>query len=353
MATNLTSRGKFMVRKWRSAFAGVVALGLGIFSAGEVSAQATLKGAGSTFAYPVYSKWFSAFQKKDGTVNFEYGYVGSSEGIRQVLAKEVEFGATDAPLSDAQLSNEGKNILHIPTFAGGVVLAYNLPGQLKLKLDGETISDLFLGKITKWNDERLAKLNPEVALPDLAVTIVHRSEGSGTTSIFTEYLGKVSAEWKEKVGVGKAVKWPVGKGAKGNKGVVQAIKSTAGALGYAEHAVVVEFGLPDAAIKNRSGKYVHADVESVHAALATATIPDDLRFSLTDAPGDAAYPISGATWLLVPTKGEDLAKSRKLVQFLKWALSEGDEMVRQKGCAPLPEELQQMVLARLKRIKTP
>ena len=324
-----------------------------LFACGDAAAQATLKGAGSTFAYPVYSKWFGAYQKKDVSVNFEYGYVGSSEGIKRILERTVDFGASDAVLSDEQIKQAGSDILHIPTFAGAVVITYHLPGQPVIRLDAGTVADLFLGKITKWNDERLAKLNPDVSLPDIAITVVHRSDGSGTTSIFTEYLSKVSTEWKDTVGQGKTVKWPAGRGGKGNKEVAEIVKATPGAIAYAEHAIVHELGLPDASLKNRSGQFISVNIDSIRAALTTATIPDDLRFSLTDAPGADAYPIAGATWLLVYRKGPDLPKNRKMVQFLKWAMTDGDEIVRDKECAPLPQELKKRVLAKLKLIKTP
>lgn len=333
--------------------AGLLILGGLLLWSGNASAQAHLKGAGSTFAYPVYSKWFAAYLKKDETVAFEYGYVGSSEGIRRVLAQEVDFGATDAVLSDAQMQAEGKGLLHIPTFAGAVAVTYNLPGNPVLKLDGETLAHLFLGNITKWNDERVAKLNPDITLPDLAVTVVRRADGSGTTSVFTGYLSKVSQEWKEKVGAGKDVKWPTGKAAKGNKGVAELTKATPGAVAYAEHAAVAQVGLPDAALKNRAGKFTSATVDSIRASMATAVISEDLRFSLTDAPGETAYPIASATWLLVPAKGKDLAKNRKMVQFLTWALTAGDEIVQDKGCAPLPPELKRQVMTMLKRVQTP
>ncbi len=318
-----------------------------VFGAAAANAQATLKGGGSTFAYPVYSGWFSAYQKKDISVNFEYLYVGSSEGIKLVLADAVDFGATDAVLNDEQM--EAKKLLHVPTFAGAVVVTYSLPGNASLKLDGETISNIFLGKITKWNDTQIAMLNEGVNLPDTAITVIHRLDGSGTTNIFTEYLTQVSGEWKVKVGAGKSVKWPVGKGAKGNKGVVEAAKSTPGSITYAEHAAVIAASLPDAELKNQSGKFIRANPDSIRAALATANIPDDFRFSLTNAPGDQAYPIASATWLLVPEKSDDPVKSKKLVQFLKWALDEGDAVVREKNCAPLPDGLKKSVLAKLKK----
>ncbi len=334
--------------------AALAAICVFLLSGLKAFAQATLKGAGSTFAYPVYSKWFGAYQKKDPSINFEYGYVGSSEGIKAILARTVDFGATDAVLSDAQLKEDhAKNILHIPTFAGAVVVTYNLPGKVQLQLDGATIADVFLGKITKWNDARLANLNPGIPLPDLAITIVHRSDGSGTTNIFTSYLSKVSPEWRNMVGAGRTVKWPAGQAAKGNKGVVEAVKALPGAVAYAEHAAATEQGLPDAIIQNSAGKFVRADAASVASALNSAAVPDDLRFDLTNPPGEQAYPIAGATWLLLQSDSKDKLQNKKLVQFLKWALGDGDEIVQRMGCVPLPEALKARSMSLLKRLKTP
>lgn len=343
-------------RTIRSLWQGAVLLFLAgaAFSGRSVHAQATLKGSGSTFAYPVYSKWFVDYQKKDPSLNFEYEYSGSSAGIKAVLARTVDFGATDAVLSDAQLKEaQAKHILHLPTFAGAVVVTYNLPGNPALKLDASTIADLFLGKIARWNDERLAKLNPGVSLPDAPVDVVHRSDGSGTTNIFTEYLSKVSPEWKSAVGSGRSVNWPTGKGAKGNRGVVEAVKATPGALAYAEHAATTALGLPDATVQNSSGKFIRADVKSVGHALSAAVIPEDLRFDLTNAPGEEAYPIAGATWLLVHADTKDKARNRKLVQFLAWAMEKGDEVVLRMNCVPLSPDLKKQVVGKLKQLKTP
>lgn len=331
---------------------------LGVFTflvslAATAPAQVVLKGAGATFPYPVYSRWFSEYQKKDVSVGFEYGYLGSGAGQKEILARNVDFGASDAPLSDEQLARADGKILHIPTVAGAVVVACNVPGGDAIKLDGETVAALFMGEITRWNDPRLATLNPGFTLPDMPVAVVRRLDDSGTTSIFTEYLAKVSPEWKEKLGHGKSVAWPTGKAGRGNKGVAELVKATQGAVGYVELAAALQEKLPFAALLNSNGNPVRASVDTIAAAMATAKIPDDFRFSVTNAPGENAYPIVGATWMLVYRDGKDLAKNRKLVQFVRWALTQGDQLATSMHYAPLPEGLEQQVLAALKKIKVP
>ncbi len=325
-----------------------VALGL----SASASAQMMINGAGATFPYPIYSKWFDEYAKVDPSVRFNYQSIGSGGGQKQIMAQTVDFGASDGPMSDENLSKAPGKILHIPTVAGAVVMTYNLEGNPALKLDGETIADIFLGKIKKWNDPKIAASNPGTKLPDKEIVVVHRSDGSGTTFIFTDYLSKVSAEWKQKVGNNTSVNWPAGIGGKGNEGVSGQVKQTPGALGYVELIYAIQNKMPYADVKNAAGQFVKPTLESVTAALGTANIPDDFRFSMTNAPGSNAYPIAGATWLLVYEQPKDPAKGKKLVEFLKWALTTGEGMAKDLNYAPLPDEIQQRVLKRIDEIKS-
>jgi len=325
-----------------------VALGL----SASASAQMMINGAGATFPYPIYSKWFDEYAKVDPSVRFNYQSIGSGGGQKQIMAQTVDFGASDGPMSDENLSKAPGKILHIPTVAGAVVMTYNLEGNPALKLDGETIADIFLGKIKKWNDPKIAASNAGTKLPDKEIVVVHRSDGSGTTFIFTDYLSKVSAEWKQKVGNNTSVNWPTGIGGKGNEGVSGQVKQTPGALGYVELIYAVQNKMPYADVKNAAGQFVKPTLESVTAALGTANIPDDFRFSMTNAPGSDAYPIAGATWLLVYEQQKDPAKGKKLVEFLKWALTKGEGMAKDLNYAPLPDEVQQRVLKRIDEIKS-
>jgi phosphate transport system substrate-binding protein len=316
------------------------------------SAQMTINGAGATFPYPIYSKWFDEYAKVDPSVRFNYQSIGSGGGQKQILAQTVDFGASDGPMSDDNLSKAPGKILHIPTVAGADVVAYNLSGSPALKFDGDTLAGIFLGQIKKWNDAKLVALNPGVNLPDQEIVVVHRSDGSGTTFIFTDYLSKVSSEWKEKVGTNTSVNWPTGVGGKGNEGVAGQIKQTPGALGYVELIYAIQNKMPYASIKNAAGNFVKPSVESVIAAMATAQIPDDFRFSMTNAPGADSYPIAGATWLLVYEQQKDATKGKKLVEFLKWALTKGEDMAKQLDYAPLPAEVRERVLKRVDDIKS-
>jgi phosphate transport system substrate-binding protein len=318
----------------------------------SASAQMMINGAGATFPYPIYSKWFDEYAKVDPSVRFNYQSIGSGGGQKQILAQTVDFGASDGPMSDDNLTKAPGKILHIPTVAGAVVMTYNLEGNPALKLDGETIADIFLGKIKKWNDSKIAASNPGTKLPDKEIVVVHRSDGSGTTFIFTDYLSKVSGEWKQKVGNNTSVNWPTGIGGKGNEGVSGQVKLTPGAIGYVELIYALQNKMAFADVKNAAGQFVKPTIESVTAALATANIPDDFRFSMTNAPGNVAYPIAGATWLLVYEQQKDPAKGKKLVEFLKWALTKGEGMAKDLDYAPLPNEVQQRVLKRIEEIKT-
>lgn len=320
--------------------------------AAPLVAQTTINGGGATFPYPLYSKWFDDYTKVDPSVRFNYQSIGSGGGQKQILAQTLDFGASDAPMSDENLAKAPGKILHIPTVAGAVVISYNLVGNPALKLDGPTLAAIFLGKIARWNDPALAALNPGVALPTTDIVVVHRSDGSGTTFIFTDFLSKISPEWKEKVGANPSVKWPVGLGAKGNEGVAGQVKQTPGAIGYVELIYALQNKMAFAAIKNASGEFVRPSPESVTAALAGAQIPDDFRFSITNAPGKGAYPVAGATWLLVYQQQKDPVKGRKLIEFLQWALTKGEPAARQLDYAPLPGALRDRVLKRVGEIQT-
>ena len=324
---------------------------LGLMCASAVSAQMTINGAGATFPYPIYSKWFDEYAKVDPSVRFNYQSIGSGGGQKQILAQTVDFGASDGPMSDDNLAKAPGKLLHIPTVAGADVVAYNLPGNPVLKLDPDAIAGVFLGQIKKWNDPKIAALNPGIKLPDQDIVVVHRSDGSGTTYIWTDYLSKISSEWKQKVGTNTSVNWPTGLGGKGNEGVAGQIKQTPGALGYVELIYAVQNKMPYADVKNASGEFMKASLESITAAMATAQIPDDFRFSMTNAPGKDAYPIAGATWLLVYEQQKDAMKGKKLVEFLKWAMKDGEKMARDLQYAPLPEKVQERVLKRVDEIK--
>jgi phosphate transport system substrate-binding protein len=325
----------------------MIAMGL----SASASAQMMINGAGATFPYPIYSKWFDEYAKVDPSVRFNYQSIGSGGGQKQILAQTVDFGASDGPMSDENLSKAPGKILHIPTVAGAVVITYNLPGNPGLKFDADTIAGVYLGQIKKWNDPKLKALNPGVTLPDRDMVVVHRSDGSGTTFIFTDYLSKVSSEWKAKAGTNTSVNWPTGIGGKGNEGVSGQVKQTPGAVGYVELIYAIQNKMPYAEVKNSAGEFVKPTLESVTAALSTADIPDDFRFSMTNAPGKDAYPICGATWLLVYEQQKNPAKGKKLVEFLKWAETKGEEMAKNLDYAPLPDNVQERVTKRVEEIK--
>jgi len=310
-----------------------------------------INGAGATFPYPIYSKWFDDYAKVDPSVRFNYQSIGSGGGQKQILAQTVDFGASDGPMSDQNLVKAPGKILHLPTVAGAVVMTYNIAGNPSLKLDADTTAGIFLGQIKNWNDPKLTGLNPETKLPDQEIVVVHRSDGSGTTFIFTDYLRKISGEWEQKVGNNTSVNWPTGIGGKGNEGVSHQVKQTPGAIGYVEMIYALQNKMPFAEIKNAAGQFIKPTIESVTAALATINIPDDFRFSMTNAPGNNAYPIAGATWLLVYEQQTDAVKGKKLVEFLKWALSNGGGIAKDLNYAPLPDNVQQRVLKRLDEIK--
>jgi len=322
-----------------------------VFAQASAWSQMLINGAGATFPAPLYSKWFDEYSKVDASIRFNYQPIGSGGGQKQLTAQTVDFGASDGPMSDENLSKAPGKILHIPTVAGAVVLIYNVPGNPKLKLDGATISDIFLGKISKWNDKRIMSLNPGTKLPALDLVVVHRSDGSGTSYIFTDYLSSVSPEWEKAVGRNTSVKWPAGLGAKGNEGVAGQVKQLPGTIGYVELAYAHQNRLSFADIKNSSGKFTTPSIDSITESLANAKIPDDFRFSMVNPPGEKAYPISGTTWLLVYEQQKDSAKGKKLVEFLNWALTKGEGMAAALDYAPLPEALRKRALDKIKTIK--
>src|SRR5579859_4760828 len=289
-----------------------------ILLVGGAVAQTSLNGAGATFPYPMYSKWFSEYHNLHPDVQINYQSIGSGGGIKQVQAGTVDFGASDGPMSDDQLKATPFKVFHIPTVLGSDVPAYNLSGVSgEIKFSGEVLADIFLGKITKWNDPALAKINPGIKFPATDIVVVHRSDGSGTTYIFTDYLAKVSSEWKTKVGTATSVSWPVGLGGKGNEGVAGTVKQTEGSIGYVELIYALQNKMAYGSVKNHSGKFIKADLASVTAAAASVKdMPDDFRVSITDAPGDKSYPISSFTWLLVPVEWKDAGKEKVFVNFL-------------------------------------
>lgn len=316
-------------------------------------AQTTLNGAGATFPYPMYSKWFSEYNKLHPDIQFNYQSIGSGGGIRQVLASTVDFGASDGPMSDEQLAQAKTKILHIPTVLGAVVPAYNIPGVSgEVKFTPQALAGIFLGKITSWNDAALTSANPGVNLPNQTIIVVHRSDGSGTTYIFTDYLSKVSSEWQNQVGKGTSVKWPVGLGGKGNEGVAGMIRQMQGAIGYVELIYAVQNKITYGSVKNASGNFVKASLDSVTAAAASAkSMPPDFRVSITNAPGKDAYPISSFTWLLIPEQSKDKTKGKILADFLNWMVDDGQKMTAQLTYAPLPESVAQKVKNAIKQVR--
>jgi phosphate transport system substrate-binding protein len=314
--------------------------------------QTTLNGAGATFPYPMYSKWFSEYHRLHPEIEINYQSIGSGGGIRQVLAQTVDFGASDGPMTDEQLSQAKVKILHIPTVLGADVPAYNLPGvNQELKFTPQVLAGIFLGKITSWNDPLLVKANPGVNLPNQNIVVIHRSDGSGTTYIWTDYLSKISQEWQSGPGKGASVKWPVGLGAKGNEGVSGMIRQMDGAIGYIELIYAVQNKIPYGAVENAAKTFVKAGLESVTAAAASVPqMPADYRVSITNAPGKEAYPVSSFTWLLIPVQSKDAAKGKILVDFLNWMLDDGEKMTQQLSYAPLPDSVAAKVRETIKQI---
>jgi len=319
-------------------------------------ADLLINGAGATFPYPIYSKWFDVYAKENPGVKFNYQSIGSGGGIRMLSNRTVDLGGSDAPLTDAQLSDAPGKILHFPSVMGAVVIAYNLPGFTgTLRLTGPVIADIFAGKITKWDDDKIKALNTTVAIPSTDIVVCHRSDGSGTSYIFTDYLSKVSSSWASDPGKGTAVKWPAGLGGKGNEGVTALIQQTPGSIGYVELIYALNNHIPYAEIQNKSGNWVQASLEGVTAAAAASAsnMPDDFRVSITDAPGPDVYPISSFTWLLVYQKQTNHEIGTQIVKFLHWAITDGQKYTAELHYAALPAAVVQKEEAQIKQIQVP
>lgn len=329
-----------------------IALFLCLALAVPAFAQTTLNGAGATFPYPIYSKWFSEYHKAHSDVQINYQSIGSGGGIRQVLAGTVDFGASDGPMTDEQLGQAKVKILHIPTVLGAVVPAYNIPGVTgEVKFTPEALAGIFLGKITTWNDKALTAANPGVNFPNQPIVVIHRSDGSGTSYIFTDYLSKVSAEWKNGPGKGTSVKWPVGLGGKGNEGVAGMIRQMEGSIGYVELIYALQNKITYGSMKNLAGEFVKASLDSVTTAAASVkSMPADFRVSITNAPGKGAYPISSFTWLLIPTKSQDPNKGKILTDLLNWCETDGQKLTAELSYAPLPDTVVAKVKEAIKQV---
>lgn len=314
----------------------IVATGQACYAALRVT------GAGATFPYPIYSKWFDEYHKLHPEIEVNYQSIGSGGGIRQVTDGTVDFGATDGPMNDEQIKaftdKHGFGILHFPTVIGAVVPSYNLAGvRGPLKFTPDALAGIFLGKITKWNDPELVKVNPDAGLPDASIFVAHRADGSGTTYVWTDYLSKVSGEWAKSVGKGASVKWPVGLGGKGNEGVAAIIKNTANSIGYVELIYALQSDMPFGEVRNKAGKFIKADLASASAAAAGVPMPADFRVSITDSGAPEAYPITSFTWLLIPQKIADPAKKTAIMDLLSWLLTDGQGMTSKLSYAPLPK----------------
>jgi phosphate transport system substrate-binding protein len=319
--------------------------------------QTTLNGAGATFPYPMYSKWFNEYHKLHADIQVNYQSIGSGGGIRQVTEGTVDFGASDMPMTDAQLAEaqtkRKTRILNIPSVLGADVPAYNVPGVSgDVKFTPEALSGIFLGTITKWNDKAITSVNPGINFPDKPIIVVHRSDGSGTTFIWTDYLSKISSEWESKVGRNTSVQWPIGLGGKGNEGVAGSIRQLSGAIGYVELIYAVQNNIPYGTVKNSAGNFVKASLDSVTAAAASSPkMPADFRVSITNAPGKDAYPISSFTWLLIPEQSKDAAKGKILVDFLNWMMTDGQKMTAALSYAPLPDGVVQKEKEAIKQVR--
>jgi phosphate transport system substrate-binding protein len=336
----------------------VAVAAIALFAGMPAGAQTLINGAGATFPAPIYTKWFSQFRSVDPGVEINYQAIGSGGGIRQITEGTVDFGASDGPMTDEQLKayhqKHGFDILHFPTVLGAAVPSYNVPGvSSALNFTPDALAGIFLGKITKWNDPAIQKANPNVKLPGADIIVVHRSDGSGTTYCWTDYLSKVSLEWKKSVGTNTSVHWPVGVGGKGNEGVAGLIQQTSGSIGYVELIYAVRNKLAYGAVRNSSGSFVKADLNSVAAAAAgkASTMPDDFRVSITNAPGAQAYPISTFTWLLIPSQISDSTKRQAIVKFLRWALTTGQSSAAALDYAELPKSVQSKELQAIAKIK--
>ena len=325
-----------------------------VLGAVAVAQNIQINGAGATFPNPIYSKWFAEYNKLHPSIRINYQSVGSGAGIQQITRQTVFFGATDSPMTNDQLLAAPGKIVHFPTVLGAVVPVYNIPNvRAELKFNGQLLADIYLGKITKWNDPAIAKLNAGVMLPATDITVVHRSDGSGTTYIWVDYLAKVSPEWKKRVGVGASPNWPTGIGGKGNEGVAGLVTQTPGSIGYVELIYALQNKISYGPVQNMAGEFVKGSVESVTAAAAgaVAKMPADFRVSITNAEGKGVYPISSFTWLLLYENPKDKAQAKAMVDFMTWALSDGQKFAPALGYAPLPEGIVTLELAQLAKIK--
>jgi len=335
-------------------FAALVLAALSLAATPARAQKIQINGAGATFPYPIYSKWFSEYNKLHPDVEINYQSIGSGGGIRQLTNQTVFFGATDGPMTEEQLQAAPGRILHFPTVLGGDVPVYNIPGvDAELKFTGKVLADIFLGKIAKWNDAAITSLNPGVKLPGLDITVCHRSDGSGTTYIWVDFLSKVSQEWKQKAGVATSVNWPVGIGGKGNEGVAGLVKQTPGSIGYVELVYALQNKIEYGSVQDMAGEFLRCSVDSVTAAAAAAAkvMPKDFRVSITNAPGKGVYPISSFTWLLLYESPKDKQRAKIVADFMKWALTDGQKYAKDLGYAPLPESVVALEMEALKRIK--
>src|SRR6478609_4047650 len=315
--------------------------------------EISLTGAGATFPYPLYSKWISEYNKLNPNVKINYQSIGSGGGIRQITANTVDFGATDAPMKEDEAKQASGKLFHIPATIGAVVVAYNLPEVTgTLKLSSEVLVDIYAGKVKRWNDPKLKADNADAKLPAKDISVVYRTDGSGTTAVFTEYLGKVSAEWKEKVGVGKVVRWPTGLGAKGNEGVTGQVKTTPYTIGYIERAYASQNKLPMAELRNKAGKFVAPSIESMSAAADSVEVPDELCVSLSDAEGDATYPITSYSYLLIYEDAKDPVKGEALAKYVWWGLHDGQKFAKDLDYAPIPAKVLAKVESRLRELRS-
>jgi phosphate transport system substrate-binding protein len=312
-----------------------------------------INGAGATFPNPIYQKWFAEYRKLHPDVEINYQSQGSGAGIQQLTKQTVFFGATDAPMTAAQLKNAPGQVVHLPTVIGAVVPIYNLPVTAGLSFSGPVLADIFLGKITKWNDPALARLNPGLTLPATDITVAHRADGSGTTFVWVDYLGRVSSDWKTRVGVGNSVNWPTGVGGRGNEGVAGLVKQTPGAIGYVELIYALQNKIAHGAVQNAAGESVKASIQSVTAAAGEAAkaMPADFRMSIANARGSGVYPIASFTWILLYADAKDKGHAKTMVDFMRWALTDGQKFAPALGYAPLPEAIVQLELTALARIK--
>ena len=335
----MLSGGTYVIRSLR------VILCMALFAACAL-AQTTLNGAGATFPYPLYSKWFSEYHNQHSDVQVNYQSIGSGGGIRQVQAGTVDFGATDGPMTDEQIAASKVKVLHVPTVLGAVVPAYNIPGVTQeVKFTPEILAGIFMGKISNWTDAAIAKANPDIKFPNQSITVVHRSDGSGTSYIFTDYLSKVNSDWQGTTGKGTSVKWPVGVGGKGNEGVAGMIRNLPGSVGYIELIYALQNKIDYGSVKNSSGQFIKASLDSTTAAAAGVKMPADFRVSITNPPGKTAYPIASFTWLLVPTNATDKTKGKMVKDMVLWALDNGEGMASGLSYAPLPKEVVEKVKA--------